>query len=297
MNRRAEIQVGLTVLVALSVLLMGVTWLKDFNLQRKVTVWHVSFPETGGLGDADEVQVNGIRKGVVSKIALVGDQVVVDLSLSSDVRLTTSSRVTIRNVGMMGEKVIAVDLHMAGTRRAPADTIAGSYELGISEVVANLGGTMTAIDHVATELNRLAASFDRGGELEKTLVNLEQTSVDLRGAVGENRTLLHAVLVDAAVATKSARELTTGREEQYKRVLDSAERTTRNLEQLSVRLDSLRAVAQSIGSKVDHGDGDLARLVNDHQLYDDVRASLKSMRDVLDDLKKNPKKYINVHVF
>ena len=44
MSRRVEIQVGLTVLVALVVVLWGVTWLKEFSLQRKISVWHVRFP-------------------------------------------------------------------------------------------------------------------------------------------------------------------------------------------------------------------------------------------------------------
>ena len=83
MKRRTEIQVGLTVIGALVTLLWGVTWLKDFSLARKVRVWHVQFPQTGGLGPSDEVQVNGIRKGAVSGIALQGDKVIVDLALSS----------------------------------------------------------------------------------------------------------------------------------------------------------------------------------------------------------------------
>src|SRR5258707_6135634 len=68
----------MTVLAALGVLLWGVTWLRELSLARKVRVWHVAFPQTGGLGAADEVLVNGIRKGVVSKIALALDHVVVE---------------------------------------------------------------------------------------------------------------------------------------------------------------------------------------------------------------------------
>ena len=61
-----EIQVGVTVLVALAILLLGVTWLKEFSLARKVRVWTVAFPQTGGLSSSDEVQVNGppYRRGL-----------------------------------------------------------------------------------------------------------------------------------------------------------------------------------------------------------------------------------------
>ena len=75
MSRRTEIQVGITVLVALGVTLWGVTWLKELSLARKVRVWTVTFPQTGGLSSSDEVQVNGLRKGNVEKVTLASDGV------------------------------------------------------------------------------------------------------------------------------------------------------------------------------------------------------------------------------
>ena len=116
MSRRTEIQVGATVLVALGFTLWGVTWLKEFSLNKQVRVWQVTFPQTGGLSTSDEVQVNGLRKGSVSDVALIGDHVLVDLALASEIQLTSECRVAIRNVGLMGEKVIAVELHAGGVR-------------------------------------------------------------------------------------------------------------------------------------------------------------------------------------
>jgi len=296
-NRKIEIQVGLTVLTALVILLLGVTWLKDLSLRSHVTVWHVTFPQAGGLGKADEVQVNGVVKGAVTAIQLRGDHVTVDLGLASDVKLSTNSRVAIRNVGLMGEKVIGVDLGVPGPPRSPRDTIAGTYELGIPEVVANMGGTFTAVDQLASELAQVAADVRTSGDLHAALVDLRETSRELHESVTENRKQLSETMANAAAVTRTARELTTDREEQYKRTLDAAERTTHNLEVLSARMDSLRATAQTIGDKVSHGDGTAAKLINDAQLYDETRATLKSMRDLVEDLKKNPKKYINLHVF
>lgn len=297
MNRKVEIQVGLTVLSALLVLLLGVTWLKDLGLHNKTTTWHVRFPQAGGLVASDAVQVNGVVKGAVARIQLQDDHVFVDLDLSSDVKLTTASRVAIRNVGLMGEKVVAVDLGVPGPRRSPRDTIVGVYEPGIPEAVASMGGTFTAVDQLASELGQLAADVRTSGDLHAALVDLRETSRELHGAVTENRRQLRETMANADAVTGSLRRLTTDREAQYQRTLDAAERTTHNLEVLSARLDSLRTTAQSVGDKLDHGDGTAAKLLNDPRLYDDTRAALQSMRALLDDLKQNPKKYINLHVF
>src|SRR5262249_53102740 len=152
LSRTREIQVGITVLVALGITLWGVTWLKQFSLARQVRVWHVTFPQTGGLSTSDEVQVNGLRKGSVGSVALIGDHVAVDLALASDITLTRDCRVAVRNVGLMGEKVIAVDLHASGTPFGAGDTIPGIYEKGIPEVMAGVGGTIDAITELAAQL-------------------------------------------------------------------------------------------------------------------------------------------------
>ncbi len=297
MNRRTEIQVGLTVLFALVVLLGGVTWLKDFSLQRRLMVWHVRFPQAGGLGASAEVLVNGIRKGSVAKIDLHGDHVIVDLSIASEVRPTRDSRIAIRNVGLMGEKVIAVDLSATGEPYTAADTITGIFEQGLPEVLANLGGTLQALDHLAGQLDRVATQLNATGDLQATLKNFRATSEQLQLAVTENRKLLHETLSDARTAARSAKSLTSGREEQFGRTLDTIERSAQNMERLSGRLDSLRSMMQGVTARVDHGDGTLAQLVNDRKLYDEVRASVNSLNALVADIKAHPKKYINLRIF
>ena len=297
MSRKTEVQVGITVLVALGILLWGVTWLKELTVSRKVRVWHVSFSQAGGLGKSDEVLVNGIRKGTVDAIDLAGDHVVVNLALASEVTLTRDSRVAVRNVGLMGEKVIAVDLRVTGEPWTAQDTIPGRFESGIGEVMAGMGGSVDAMDRVVRSLDALAQRLDRNGDVDKTLVNLRKASDELAGAMKENRAQIREIVTNFDAASRTAKALTTDRETQYKHMLDSMERTTRNVEQLTDRLDSLRAVAQSLTNKLDHGTGSAAKLLNDPKLYEEARGSLKALKDFLEDLKANPKKYINVHVF
>lgn len=297
MSRRTEIQVGATVLVALGITLWGVTWLKEFSLARKVRLWHVTFPQTGGLSSSDEVQVNGLRKGSVSSVALAGDHVVVDLALASEIQLTTDCRVSIRNIGLMGEKVIAVDLRATGIPYADRDTIAGVYEKGIPEVMADMGTTVDAITALATQLKAIADVMEKSGTLDRTLANFRNTSEELKLAVSENRALLKSTMQNLNAASRTAKSLTTDREEQFKHTLDSFERSAVGLERLTTRLDSLRSVMQSVTSKVDRGDGTLGKLVNDPKLYEDAKSSVAQLKALIEDIKKNPKKYINLRVF
>lgn len=297
MSRTKEIQVGIMVLAALGITLWGVTWLKELSLTRKVRTWHVEFPQTGGLATSDEVQVNGLRKGNVAGIKLAGDRVVVDLALTTDIVLTRDSRVAIRNLGLMGEKVVAVDLRTTGAPYSERDTIAGIYELGIPEVMAQMGPTVDALQSLTAELNTLAGTIQKDGKLKETLLSFRSTSEELNAAVRENRVLLRESMTNLSAASRTAKALTTDREERLKQTLDSFERSAVGLERLTGKLDSLRGVLQKVSSKVDSGEGTLGRLVNDPKLYDDARASVEELQKLIADIKKNPKKYLHMSIF
>ena len=297
MSRRTEIEVGLTVIVAVGVLLWGVTWLKEFQIQRSVKVWHVVFPQTGGLGPSDEVQVNGIKKGTVHAMHLTGDGVLVDLAIASDVTLTRDSRVTIRNIGLMGEKVIGVDLRSTGGAWMLQDTIPGGYEKGIPEVMGDVALTIEAVTQLSTRLASLIEATDKHGDLTGTLKNMRGASAELEATVKETRGTLKVTLANLSATVKTTKALTTDREAQLGKAIDGFSSAGEKLDRLAGRLDSLRAVLHSVATKVDRGDGTVGKLVNDRKLYTDVTATVDSLRALITDIKKNPRKYFKVEIF
>ena len=297
MSRRTEIEVGLTVLVAVGVLLWGVTWLKEFQIQRSVKVWHVVFPQTGGLGPSDDVQVNGIKKGTVQSMRLIGDGVLVDLALASDVELTRDSRVTIRNLGLMGEKVIGVDLRSTGGAWTQQDTIQGGYEKGIPEVMGDVALTIESVTQLSGRLAGLIEATDKHGDLTGTLKNMRGASAELQATLKETRASLKTTLADFSATAKTTKALTTDREAQLGKAIDSFGSAADKLDRLSGRLDSLRSVLQDVANKVDRGEGTIGKLVNDRKLYNNVTATVDSLQALIVDIKKNPRKYIKLEIF
>jgi phospholipid/cholesterol/gamma-HCH transport system substrate-binding protein len=61
------------------------------------------------------------------------------------------------------------------------------------------------------------------------------------------------------------------------------------LSALSTRLDDLSAGLQS-------GRGTAGRLLQDDVLYDNMNASVTELRQLVSDIRKDPKKYLNVKV-
>ena len=49
--------------------------------------------------------------------------------------------------------------------------------------------------------------------------------------------------------------------------------------------------------KVNNGDGSAALLLNDRKLYESLAASSANLSALLEDIRQNPKRYINISVF
>jgi len=61
------------------------------------------------LGVGDPVMVSGLRRGAVKDLELGLQEVVVTLKLRPDVILHPDARFSVENMGIMGEKFVAVD--------------------------------------------------------------------------------------------------------------------------------------------------------------------------------------------
>ena len=297
MSRKTEIQVGVTVLAAIAVLLWGIAWLSALARSHLQRVWHVSFAQAAGLAEGNEARVNGVRKGVVRSLRLSGDHVIVDLALARDVQLTRDSRVVIRSVSMLGDKVIAVDYRGTGDPWNERDTIPGYFEKGLPEVMADVGLASGGVAAIAQQLDSVARAVNREGGLVATVESFRRASADLEGAVAENRVALRATMDNLTASSGSARRLVAEREQELGEALDHFGAAAANLDRLSGRLDSLRAALQGVASRLDRGEGTLGRLVQDEQLYTELTASVRELRELIADIRAHPRKYVKLSVF
>ncbi|UCG90984.1 MAG: hypothetical protein JSV97_07805, partial [candidate division WOR-3 bacterium] len=64
---------------------------------------------------------------------------------------------------------------------------------------------------------------------------------------------------------------------------------TDKIERLVVRLDSLSMLLE--------GEGTVGKLLRKDDLYEEVRETNQALRDLIVDIKENPKKYITIKVF
>jgi phospholipid/cholesterol/gamma-HCH transport system substrate-binding protein len=157
--------------------------------------------------------------------------------------------------------------------------------------------TIESVTQLSARLASLVEATDKHGDLTGTMKNMRLSSEELRAAIHETRGTLKTTLDNMAAVSKTTKALTTDRQAQLGKAIDDFSSASEKLDRLAGRLDSLRAVLHEVANKVNHGDATLGKLVNDKQLYENTSATMDSLRALITDIKKNPKKYVKIGIF
>jgi phospholipid/cholesterol/gamma-HCH transport system substrate-binding protein len=297
-TRNTEILVGVTVLLALAGVIWSVTALREVRLAESTQRWIARFPDVGGLAEEDPVTVHGVKKGAVKDIRLGEGEVLVEFLLAKDIRLSRETGVYVRNVGLMGEKFIAIEnLGSGALLVARRDTIEGIYESGIPEVISQMGRALISLERLSSSVDRVLTLAEDRNTVRTTLGNMEAGSVEFRRAMTDNRADLRDAITSLRNAADASRRIAEASEPQVSGALDDVRRASSRVDVMATRMDSLALVLTRVADKLDSGSGTAAKLVNDQRLYDDTQATMREVRALVHDLRTNPRKYFKVSVF
>ena len=297
-TRNTEILVGVTVLLALAGVIWSVTALREVRLAESTQRWIARFPDVGGLAEEDPVTVHGVKKGAVKEIRLGEGEVLVEFLLAKDIRLSRETGVYVRNVGLMGEKFIAIEnLGSGALLVARRDTIEGIYESGIPEVISQMGRALISLERLSSSVDRVLTLAEDRNTVRTTLGNMEAGSVEFRRAMTDNRADLRDAITSLRNAADASRRIAEASEPQVSGALDDVRRASSRVDVMATRMDSLALVLTRVADKLDSGSGTAAKLVNDQRLYDDTQATMREVRALVHDLRTNPRKYFKVSVF
>ena len=293
MKTRDEVLVGLLVTVAIVVTVLGSLWLARGGLSKGYPLY-AKFPWGAGLKQGQPVLLVGVNVGYVDEVDLHQDGILVTtLRIAKNYQVPITSKAAVVPNGIFGDQAVAVTPSKPDPRSfKPGDTIPiGPSTPGISELT-------TKADSITRSVNAITTA------LEQQLV--AQGGIrDLRNTIGATNRL---VTEFAAIASEQSRQLTATMTSLRRATtaidpakVDSTVSNLRtasaNMAEMSAQLKATSGKLDVIIAKVDSGNGTAAKLLNDPGVYNDVRTLLARMDSLVADIKKNPKRYINVKIF
>jgi phospholipid/cholesterol/gamma-HCH transport system substrate-binding protein len=293
MKTRDEVLVGLIVTAAIVVTVLGSLWLARGGLSKGYPLY-AKFPWGAGLKQGQPVLLVGVNVGYVDEVELHQDGILVTtLRIQKQYNVPLTSKAAVVPNGIFGDMAVAVTPSRPDPRSfKPGDTIPiGPSTPGIADLTSKADSITRSVNAMTSALEREMVA---GGGIR-----------DLRNTIAATNRMVNEF---AAVASEQSRQLTATMTalRRATSAIDPAKvdstitnfRTaSANLTEMTGQLKETTGKLDAILAKVDSGPGSAAKLINDPGAYNDVRGLLQRMDSLLADIKKNPKRYINVKIF
>jgi phospholipid/cholesterol/gamma-HCH transport system substrate-binding protein len=79
--------------------------------------------------------------------------------------------------------------------------------------------------------------------------------------------------------------------------LDNFGQVSNDLKKITSTLEGLSVSLKNLSQKMEKGEGTLGQLMNDKTLYQDLRKTTRTIDELVEDIKKNPKRYFKFELF
>jgi len=286
-----EVTVGVIVTLAIVVFILGTMWLSGRSVHSSNVV-RIQFANVSGLKRASPVRVSGVNVGKVERIEFIDvGKVLVIASLPPKIRPRVDAEAKIVSVTLVGDYAVDFDPGRAPEFLPPGKVILGTQDLGLSGRALELSDRADSILIGAQAIvNQKTADQLRSTltALEGTLKASERTmrlySDSTRGPTAELTKTM------AAFRQLSIRLDSTLANPALSRTLNRTDTLTGNLAAMTAQMTSTAERLDTLLAAVNRGQGTLGKFATDSGLYYDMRDLSKSMKELLDELKKHPGK-------
>jgi phospholipid/cholesterol/gamma-HCH transport system substrate-binding protein len=293
---KAELKVGLTVILAVVVFIGSILWIKGIQFGREYHEFGVWFPNVGSLEIGDPVSVSGVRRGKVKTIALSHGGVEVGLLIANDVIVRADAVISLKNVGLMGERFVDIETGISD-ELWPSDSIPrGLYETGIPEVMGAMGQVTMEMRELVQAVRATIGSDESLQRLVTVSENLERLSEQTAAMVETNRHGVGQALDDLRIAARDLRETMSANKTTVTTAANRFDSASVKLNIFADKLDTLSGDVRRVVDNIANGEGSLARMINDDQLVRRWEAAAGNIDELVADIRANPQKYLHVTV-
>jgi len=292
-----ELRVGVVVLLACAILIFGLIWVKGIRFDQTRYKYSVIFPNVGSLEVGDPVSVSGVPRGKVEKIKLYQGDVLVTFNLTTDVVLKKNAQFTIMNVGLMGERFIAVKTGYSDTLLDLSQPIRGYYDTGIPEVMGKMGEMINEIRRLTGHLEAVVGTPSSQDALIQTIKNLKEISQKANSLLDRNQERFDQTLKDLSYTSAELKKMVAENKGKLQSTVDNFSSASEKLDNITTTLDSLSISLKNLSSKIESGEGTLGQLLNDTTLYEQIKKTAQDVDSLILDIKKHPKKYLKISIF
>jgi phospholipid/cholesterol/gamma-HCH transport system substrate-binding protein len=302
-----EFKIGFFAIASIIALVFGVNYLKGINILNDNSDVYAVYENIGGLQVGSPVLVNGYKVGMVSNIDLLTEQnqnLLVTISLDKEFDMAKNTVCKIVNQDLMGTKGIALILGDTDELVRGGDTLIGGIEATLQDEVnaqilplknkaEELIGSIDSLMMIVTAvLNKDTRDNLRNSlsSLDKTFELMSQTMVRVDSMVDINDDRIAKVVKNLESITSNL-ESSNG---EIKTILTNFATLSDSLAKADIA--KVLQNVSDITTKINNGEGSIGLFLKDDKIYANFEKSTRELASLLEDIKKNPSRYVNFSI-
>jgi phospholipid/cholesterol/gamma-HCH transport system substrate-binding protein len=300
LNISKEIKTAVLVLASIALFIWGYSYLKGTDLLLKYKTLRAQYDNVEGLAVSAPVTISGLNVGKVSKITIdnATGLVNVEMQIKSDFPIRKSSIAEIYAPSPLGGKQIAILPGKEGAIAVSGDELVATSKLGLTDEVAKqivpLKDKISKLfDNANVMLENVNQVLDAKSKenLKASISNLNETLAQFKEASGHINTILEDNKTKITGSLSNIEKMTAN----FTKISDSLEKE--NLGQIVQSLQKTLNDVDKMLVDLHTGKGSMGKLLKDESLYTNLNKTSKELELLLQDLRLNPTRYINVSLF
>lgn len=316
MIKLENFKVGLTVLIGLMAfaVILTIVGQEDFLFDRTYRL-KIFVENVEGLAKGSMVSLGGLKIGKVEELQFGtkngknGVDVIFRVQKNRMDRITTNSSATVKTVGLLGDKFIDISIGQVGEPSlAEYSYIELKPGFDMNMVYNDLKSNLKTFSETSVSIKNLADAIRGGdgtiGKLMKdpsfynNLCSVTNEAGKVFSAINSDKGLIGKALHDetlyndAKEVAKNLKDLTSS--------ISSGKGALGKLikeDSLYTNLNTISSRINKVLSKAEDKNNMVGSLFNDDQMYIQINTLLKELKALVEDINKNPKKYVNLSIF
>lgn len=298
-----ELKIGILGVISIVLWYFGMDFLKGSDVLSSSEDFYVVYPDVDGLATSNRVFVNGYGVGLVSDIRVLpreGNPILVQLTINSDLEIGKGTKAMLSDDGLVGGKVIRLDIDVTGPKAAEGDTLIGLVDKGLVGALSEKAGPLTnTLDSTLHQLNKLLKEYEGTSvKVNKLLESADQTAQTLNGLMAQNQR--NITTITGNLSQLSGQLVET--EKSLKPLIEKMQTTADSVNAMELgalvrRTDqTLQEVNQTL-VLMRSSEGSVGRLLTEDSIYQAAQQTLIDLDKLLVDFRENPKRYVHFSVF
>jgi phospholipid/cholesterol/gamma-HCH transport system substrate-binding protein len=302
-----EAKIGIIVIATLGLVIWGINFLKGENILNKTRVYYGVFENTQGIDVSASVLINGYKVGIVNDLKFKDNELkelVIAFSVDDKYKIPANSIVELHSADLLGTKALRIIPSDNKTYHKYGDTLISKTEEDMlatlteeimplknkaESAIEEIDSLISSVNYILNQETRrdlrnsisnlqnfsynLSEQISSGGELHQTLVSLN----DFTKTLSDNRTRLDTIFGN------------------FESISDSLARA--NIAEMINSIDRTFHESAVLLGKVNQGEGSLGLLATNDSVYNNLNSSIENLDKLLEDLRKNPERYVQFSVF